>query len=391
NITFNLKYENKGLPSPLILGASKIREILQNVFNNSLKISDEGGKINVHVSFNKVKEEPLSYDIIIEVIDETEGMDEEDCQNLFIPYLDTLNEEEKNQKVDHMGLYISKVLLLKIGSDLKIKSSLGKGNTYKIHLKSVLKGLSRGLIFSPATIILGLKNKNVLNDLIEQLKNQPFEFIFAKNGEELIKKAMKEKADLIIAENDLGIIDTLTVRKNLACLPKLKNIPFLIIKDELSNSMNKTQIESFDDVLLPPFQNEKLLETLAQFLKNEIIETEEEMIGGDSELKSFFSEAENDLKKYLERKKDVCSKDEWEYLKKLKEQIEYLIESKEMEFRTKMYDDFLSTISNIDGNELQNWFMGLMNFTESDDQNELKSFLVDSLLELEKSIKFPEK
>ena len=62
-----------------------------------------------------------------------------------------------------------------------------------------------------------------------------------------------------------------------------------------------------------------------------------------------------------------------------------------MEFRTKMYDDFLSTISNIDGNELQNWFMGLMNFTESDDQNELKSFLVDSLLELENSIKLTEK
>ena len=78
-------------------------------------------------------------------------------------------------------------------------------------------------------------------------------------------------------------------------------------------------------------------------------------------------------------------------IKKLKEQIEYLIESKEMEFRTKMYDDFLSTISNIDGNELQNWFIGLMNFTESDDQNELKSFLVDSLLELESSIKLTEK
>ena len=303
NITFNLKYENKGLPSPLILGVRKIREILQNVFNNSLEISDEGGKINVHVSFDKVKEEPLSYDIMIEVIDETEGMDEEQCQNLFIPYLDTFNEEEKNQKVDHMGLYVSKVLLLKIGSDLTIKSSLGKGNTFKVHLKSVLKGLSGGPIFSPATIILGAKNKNVLNGLLEQLKGQPFKFIFAKNGQELIKKAANEKADLIIAENDLRIIDTLTVRKNLACLPKLKNIPFLIIKDELSNSMNKTQLESFDEVLLSPFQNEILLETLAQFLKNEIIETEEEMIFGDNELKSFFSEAENDLKKYLERKK----------------------------------------------------------------------------------------
>ena len=56
-----------------------------------------------------------------------------------------------------------------------------------------------------------------------------------------------------------------------------------------------------------------------------------------------------------------------------------------------MYDEFLSTISNIDGNELQNWFMGLMNFTESDDQNELKSFLVDSLLELENTIRLNEK
>ena len=93
----------------------------------------------------------------------------------------------------------------------------------------------------------------------------------------------------------------------------------------------------------------------------------------------------------MKEKKDVCSKDELKYLKKLKEQIEYLIESKEIEFRTKMYDDFLSTVSNIDGNELQNWFMGLMNFTESDDQNELKSFLVDSLLELENSIALTEK
>ena len=122
-----------------------------------------------------------------------------------------------------------------------------------------------------------------------------------------------------------------------------------------------------------------------------MVEAKEETIAGDNEIKSFFSEAENDFKKYLERKKDVCSKDELKYLKKLKEQIEYLIESKEIEFRTKMYDDFLSTVSNIDGNELQNWFMGLMNFTESDDQNELKSFLVDSLLELENSIALTEK
>ena len=63
-----------------------------------------------------------------------------------------------------------------------------------------------------------LKNKNLSNGLLEQLKDQPFEFIFAKNGQELIKKAVNEKADLIIAENDLGIIDTLTV-KNISTIP----------------------------------------------------------------------------------------------------------------------------------------------------------------------------
>ena len=72
--------------------------------------------------------------ILIEVIDEGEGISEEGLQGLFLNFNCLAENKAKNKTGTGLGLSICKLIVEKMGGSVEVKSKLGVGTTFGITL-----------------------------------------------------------------------------------------------------------------------------------------------------------------------------------------------------------------------------------------------------------------
>ncbi|MBK7980848.1 MAG: PAS domain-containing sensor histidine kinase [Ignavibacteriae bacterium] len=118
---FTINY-SKGFP--LVWGsANRLEQVVINLINNacqSLTNKDQKIIINVYEEFNKV---------IIEVIDEGEGIGEKDLKYIFDPFYTTKREKGGTG----LGLSITYNIIKNHNGEFKIESRKGKGTKVKIY------------------------------------------------------------------------------------------------------------------------------------------------------------------------------------------------------------------------------------------------------------------
>ena len=101
-----------------------MEQVLINLINNacqSLTNKDQKILINIYEELNKV---------IIEVIDECEGISEKDLKHIFDPFYTTKREKGGTG----LGLSISYNIVKNHNGEFKIESEKGKGTKAKIYL-----------------------------------------------------------------------------------------------------------------------------------------------------------------------------------------------------------------------------------------------------------------
>lgn len=104
--------------------------IIDQILSNSLKYTDEKGKITINTETNN-KEKVL----IIE--DNGVGIKEEDLNRVFNKGFTGYN-GRKEYKSTGMGLYLAKRLAVKLGHDITIESAYGKYTKVKLHFPKLM-------------------------------------------------------------------------------------------------------------------------------------------------------------------------------------------------------------------------------------------------------------
>lgn len=97
-----------------------MQRIMINLISNSIKFTNEGGKIEI-IIHNEDKE------VVINVKDNGVGMEEEFIENAFKRYAMGKNNDENNQKGNGIGLFVVKKLIEKQNGKINIKSTINKG------------------------------------------------------------------------------------------------------------------------------------------------------------------------------------------------------------------------------------------------------------------------
>ena len=97
-----------------------MQRIMINLISNSIKFTNEGGKIEI-IIHNEDKE------VVINVKDNGVGMEEEFIENAFKRYAMGKNNDENNQKGNGIGLFVVKKLIEKQNGKINIKSKINKG------------------------------------------------------------------------------------------------------------------------------------------------------------------------------------------------------------------------------------------------------------------------
>ena len=110
------------------LDSTKVRQILYNLLSNASKFSREGEiELNAYV-------ESLAgaYNYVIEVKDQGIGMNREQCEKIFSPYVQAESSTTRNFGGTGLGLTITKMFCELMQGSISVSSEVGVGSVFKV-------------------------------------------------------------------------------------------------------------------------------------------------------------------------------------------------------------------------------------------------------------------
>ncbi len=228
-----IKIEEKGLklkleleqnmPTTLIGDELRIKQIITNIVNNSVKYTEKG-HILWRMEWNRINENVGEF--IIEITDTGIGIKKEDMGRLFGSYerLDTV----KNHFVEGtgLGLTITKSLVERMDGILSVNSIYGKGSSFLIRISQRIvdetpmgdieevrkersaKKAQEGLFMAPEAQILvvddNLTNLTIIRELLKRTK---VKVELTTKGETCLDMIKRKKYDIIFLDHMMPEMD----------------------------------------------------------------------------------------------------------------------------------------------------------------------------------------
>lgn len=138
-VTLSLSDEDH--PVTAEVDAGQIQQVLTNLISNALQAMPRGGKVEVGIRRERVRP-PEGHEgsegeyLCIYVLDEGEGISEENMRHLFEPFFTTRDVGEGTG----LGLSIAYGLVHEHGGWIDLKSELGKGSCFSVYLPEEVDG-----------------------------------------------------------------------------------------------------------------------------------------------------------------------------------------------------------------------------------------------------------
>lgn len=124
--------DTKDIDQPMVKGdPGRIRQIMTNLVNNSIKFTTEG-EIIIRVKLQQMEEENIL--MISEVIDTGIGIPSNKLNDLFSSFTQVDASTTRKYGGTGLGLSIVKRLCMLMGGDVSVSSQIGKGSCFKVTL-----------------------------------------------------------------------------------------------------------------------------------------------------------------------------------------------------------------------------------------------------------------
>ncbi|OGU56769.1 MAG: hypothetical protein A2X64_01635 [Ignavibacteria bacterium GWF2_33_9] len=294
NDIFKYEIQNKGLefifrfdeslPEYIFIDEIRLKQVLVNLLNNAIKFTEKG---TISILYEKQKDNFVNgtVDIQIKVKDTGIGMNMNDGRNIFEPFVQKEGKESRKFSGSGLGLAITKQILDLMDSEIEVISEQNNGSEFIVNLRDVaidfnvssstISGLQK-LKAKPDTKILIVENNDLNRKLIiDLLKNENILFLEADNGNDALEMAVKHLPHIILLDMNLPFPDGFQIAKTIRSIPQTMNTPIIA----LTSSVLKTEKErlmnfGFDNVILKPIDNIKLINTLNIYLNAEILKTQ---------------------------------------------------------------------------------------------------------------------
>ncbi len=263
-------------PVKLYGDSGKIRQIINNLLNNSVKFTEKG-TITLDVSAKKDKS---NVKLNISVIDTGVGIEQNKLERLFD---DTKKTNDKDY-IEGMGLSITKKLIDLMKGQISAESKVGEGTTFTITIEQklvddkVIGDINEYVVAKKTSKSFKATNKkilivddNKLNLKVAEKLLKPYEVITEKctNGIDTIELLTKNKEfDLILLDQMMPEMDGTEVLHKLKELPDF-NIPVIVLTaDAIVGKKEEYLKEGFDDYLSKPIDNNELNRILKKYLQD---------------------------------------------------------------------------------------------------------------------------
>ena len=272
----------RNLPKYIFSDLDKITRILSNVLSNAVKFTHQG-KIKLDVKFDK---KPGTLQIT--VTDTGIGMSNDQLEKIFLSFKQVRNVDRRKYQGTGLGLTISKRMVDLMGGTISVESKKGKGTTF--HFSIPVKDFSdedNKIIEKPESNRKGknqkkpTKNKGRKKPLILLvddnkdnqyavkfiLEEQGYRIVFASNGKQGIKQALKQKPDLILMDLMMPGIDGYKATQKIRENSEMKKTPIIAMTAKTIQEDKKRAIKAgCNEYLGKPFTLDSILAKVEKWL-----------------------------------------------------------------------------------------------------------------------------
>ncbi|MBN3940544.1 MAG: ATP-binding protein [Nostoc sp.] len=340
-IAFHVQLDSD-LPTGIHTDEKRLRQVLINLLSNAIKFTNEGSvTFIVKVIAQQLNTNgKINYKIRFEVIDTGAGIIPEQAQKIFQPFEQVGNQKRQSEGTG-LGLAISQNIVLLMGGQIQVQSTLCKGSTFWFEAEfpeskdwaKVSRVVEQGTIIGyqgqSRTILIAddkWENRSVIVNLLEPVG---FTVVEASQGQEGWEKALAHKPDLIITDLVMPILNGFELIERLRQSEQFKEIAVIASSASVFAADQYKSIDVGANAFLPkPVEAETLLEMLRQFLQlewifdgkvNEIKKTDTDALDRPNEMiypgKEVLQELleltqDGDIQKILELAEELSKSDE---------------------------------------------------------------------------------
>ena len=279
NISFSL--ECTELKHPYVYSdPDKLRQLIKYLTNNAIRYNKNDGKISLTIKeSDEISEEYTIYQIVIQ--DSGIGISQDFLEHIFDPFERENNTTQSQVFGVGLGLTIAKNIANRMGGDIEVSSTLGKGSTFTVTLRLRIqtdsgideKQSDNLYVNLPGKRIL-LVEDNEINLEIEKEILQGIGFVLetAINGSiaaDKLKHAKPGYFSLVLMDIQMPVMNGYEASKAIRKLedPAMSKIPIIALSANAFESDKQMSLESgMNEHLTKPIDVPLLLNTISQFL-----------------------------------------------------------------------------------------------------------------------------
>lgn len=266
----------------IAVDVEKMERVFFNLMSNAFKHTPDNGKINVVYS-HTVDEVSFS------IKDTGVGISAEDCKRIFERFYQGDN---ANPKGSGIGLALTKAFVELHGGTIDVKSEEGKGSEFKVTMpihhcdnsdsvpKSEITSEDIEIELTPLKkverefdtekpLILVIDDNRDIQKLIGDLLGEGYNILYASDGQQGLKMAIKYVPDLIICDVMMPVMDGMECLKRIKEDISTSHIPVLMLT---ACSLDEQRAEGYDKgadgYLSKPFSGAVLESRCRNLLQN---------------------------------------------------------------------------------------------------------------------------
>ncbi|PLX22121.1 MAG: hypothetical protein C0599_07075 [Salinivirgaceae bacterium] len=251
----------------------RLRQVLHNLVSNGIKFTNEGS-VKVSVKANNKKQKST---ITFSIKDTGIGIEKEKIENILLPFSQADERDARKYEGTGMGLSLAKKITEMLGGDLKIKSEPGKGSIFQVVLKEVTILNNKNQKETYKTHIFNKEKVLVIEEDVSQLeiiqsvidKHNLIAFV-AESGEQGFAFAFEFKPDFIVIDLTSNYNKAFQTAMNIKSIDQFNETPIIGISN--NSTENKEAYKFFDEIILTPITDEKLVNALTNFTSAEMID-----------------------------------------------------------------------------------------------------------------------
>jgi len=269
---------DNNLPQIVFGDKVKLSQILNNLLNNALKFT-QNGKVELIISQVKNKDNKR-VTIHFEINDTGCGISKENIKLIFEQFEQSNDSLTRRVGGTGLGLYMVKMLLQLLGSEIKVKSELGKGTSFyfEIEMELSLEKVKTASAIEPIKVkfdkVIKIllaedveENKIMLLQYFEEWENVEIEAV--DNGKEALQKASENRYDIILMDMRMPEMDGHEATDLIRNLndDHYKTIPIIALTADIFATEEESD-DNFTDIIVKPFKFKELKEKILMYIED---------------------------------------------------------------------------------------------------------------------------